>query len=41
LLSKNKMRRGLRIPDEVEATIKTELAKMPHASLVARASKGA
>jgi hypothetical protein len=35
------MRRGVRIPDEVEATIKTELAKMPHASLVARASKGA
>lgn len=35
------MRRGVRIPDEVEETIKAELAKTPHASLVARKSKSA
>jgi hypothetical protein len=40
-LSKNKMRRGVRIPDETEAAIKAELEKMPHASQVARESKGA
>jgi hypothetical protein len=35
------MHRGVRIPEEVEATIKAELAKIPHASLVARESRGA
>jgi hypothetical protein len=34
------MRRGVRIPEETEAAIKTELAKIPHASLVARESRG-
>jgi hypothetical protein len=35
------MRRGVRIPEETEAAIKAELAKIPHASLVARESRGA
>jgi hypothetical protein len=35
------MRRGVPIPEEVEATIKAELAKIAHASRVARESKGA
>jgi hypothetical protein len=35
------MRPGVRIPEDVEATIKAELAKIAHASLVARESKGA
>jgi hypothetical protein len=35
------MRRGVPIPEDVEATIKAELAKIPHASLVARESRGA
>ncbi len=35
------MRGGVRIPEDVEAKIKAELAKIPHASLVARESRGA
>jgi hypothetical protein len=35
------MRHRLVITDEVEAAIKAELEKIPHASLVARESKGA
>ena len=35
------MRRGVRIPEETEAAIKAELAKIAHASRVARESKGA
>jgi hypothetical protein len=35
------MRTRLIITDEVEAAIKAELEKIPHASLVARESKGA
>jgi hypothetical protein len=35
------MPRGVPITDEVEVAIKTELAKKPHATLVARESKGA
>jgi hypothetical protein len=35
------MPRRLIITDEVEAAIKVELAKKPHATLVARESKGA
>jgi hypothetical protein len=35
------MRRGVPIPDEIEAAIKAALARIPHASLVARESKGA
>jgi hypothetical protein len=35
------MRQRLHITDEVEAAIKAEPEKMPHASLVARESKGA
>jgi hypothetical protein len=32
------MRRGAPIPEEVDATIKAELAKVPHASRIARES---
>jgi hypothetical protein len=35
------MRLVVRIPEEFEAAIKAELAKIPHASLVARESRGA
>jgi hypothetical protein len=35
------MRRGVRIPEEIEAAIKAELAKIPHASRVAGESRGA
>jgi winged helix-turn-helix DNA-binding protein len=35
------MRRGVPIPEDVEATIKAELAKIPHASRIARESRGA
>jgi hypothetical protein len=35
------MRHRLVITDEVEAAIKAELEKIPHASLVARESRGA
>ena len=35
------MRRGVRIAEETEAAIKAELAKIAHASRIARESKGA